>query len=133
MNKAEAVKLAERMNTAFPSDRPVRAEQVNPYAGEDAGWAARVDRPDGTTVDVIGSSASGYNITGRALGWQSYERMVEALTADLDALTVPKAEELSPTDDSDLAARLTAVAALIAEAGAELGAIRDELVLRSKR
>lgn len=130
MNKHEATQLATQLHEALGGKvLRVRPEQVNPYAGDASiGWAARVVREDGQTVDVIGSGAAGYATTDRTLGWVSFDKIVEDVLKGVpDA--APAADEV--VEVPTMVERLTALAAGMAEMGRELALIRDELAMHS--
>lgn len=128
MDRSDAMTLATRLEQAL-GEGDAEPIHSNPHAGVDAGWVARWNRPDGSHVDVFGSERSGYQITSRTLGWQSFDRLV-------DELRLPVAEQVderSPTNDDDLLDRITKLAVGLAELGSEARAIRDELALRARR
>lgn len=115
MNNTDAAQLARRLGDALPSNVRTEPVQMNPHAG-DLGWVVRVHRPDGTSVDVFGSDRSGFQITSRALGWQTLNELAAELITPTDAQVV---ETPSVSD------RLTEVASLLRRASDELAAIRD--------
>lgn len=130
MDRRNAHELTLRLSAALTdTGASVETVQANAYAGGDAGYVTRVHRFDGTAADVIGSERSGYQITDRALGWQSFD----ALTAELREPTAAPVDEQSPAGDDDLVDRLTAVASTLRGIDIEVAAIRDELRLRAHR
>lgn len=130
MDRRNAHELTLRLSAALAdSGASVETVQANAYAGGDAGYVTRVHRFDGTAADIIGNEHSGYQITDRALGWQSFDR----IAAELREPTAEPVDETSPDGDADLVDRLTTVAATLRGIDVEVAAIRDELRLRSNR
>lgn len=130
MDRRNAHDLTLRLSAALDGrGMSVETVQANAYAGGDSGYVTRVHRPDGTAVDIIGAERSGYQITDRALGWQSFD----LLAAELCKPTAEPVDEPSPVGDADLVDRLTAVASTLRGIDVEVAAIRDELRLRAHR
>lgn len=131
MDRRNAHELTLRLSAALDgTGSSVDTVQANTYAGADAGYVSRVHRPDGTTVDVVGSERSGYGSVDAGIrSWQAFDELAAALREP----TAEPTGETSPTGDADLVDRLTSVGVELRRLDVELCAVRDELALRGNR